>query len=196
MRGCSWHWEGEVTRYACFKEKAVVTRLVDESHRLAGLRVARVEEHARERAVADLTDPSERMAHLDAAGLAAEVDGPEHEYLAANVPDIFGEDLVEFEVSVDLGPPLAHPRVAAIRPSPLFQGGVFRPDLDIRLSVADPVVDVTVIPARKRLADDLDVVPVSHGASIASLHGGVTEHRLRFVGRRGEQTGDRASPLT
>jgi hypothetical protein len=77
-----------------FKEEAVVTRLVDESHRLAGLRVTRVEEHARERAVTHLTDPSERMAHLDAAGIAPEVDGPEHEHLAANIPDILGDDLV------------------------------------------------------------------------------------------------------
>ena len=57
-------------------------------------------------------------------------------------------------------------------------------------------VDVTVIPARKRLADDLDVVHVSHGASIASLHGGVTEHRLRFVGRCGERTGRSTLPVT
>jgi hypothetical protein len=70
---------------------------------------------------------------------------------------------VEVEVSVDLGPPLAHPRVAAIGLSTLFQSRVLRPDLDIRLSVPDPVFDVTVIPVRKRLTNDVDVVLVSHG---------------------------------
>jgi DNA-binding transcriptional ArsR family regulator len=119
--------------------------------------MARVEEHPGQRAVAHLANPCERMVHLDVAGRAAKSDRPEHEHPPIYLPDVVGGDFVKLEVPVDLGSPLPDAGVPAIGLSALVQSRVLRPDLDIWVAVADPVVDVALIPARKRLTDDLDV---------------------------------------
>jgi hypothetical protein len=95
---------------------------------------------APERPVAHLADPRERMAHVDAAGLAVEVDTAEDEHFAAEVANLVREDLVELEVPIDLGPPFAHARVAAVGAAALIERRVLRPDLDIRVGVTDPVL--------------------------------------------------------
>jgi hypothetical protein len=122
------------------------------------LRMARVEEHAQQRAAPHLTYPSERVLHLGATDPASEADGAENENFALNIPHVLRKNLVELEVSVDLSPPLPHAFVAAIGLPALVQSGVFGPDLDLRVRVLDPIVDVAPIPALKGLADDIDVL--------------------------------------
>jgi hypothetical protein len=73
-------------------------------------------------------------------------------------PEVVGANLVELEVPVNLRLPLPHSRVASIRPPALIEGRVLRPDLDLRIGVLDPIVDVAAIPPLKRLAYHLDVL--------------------------------------
>ena len=113
--------------------------------------------HAQKLAVLHLTDPTERVLHLIAACLTSEADRPQHQDVAPEVPDIDGRDFMEVEVAVDLGPPLSHPFVSPIWPAGLIERGVLGPDLDLRMRVFDPVVDVAAIPAFKCLAYNLGV---------------------------------------